>query len=386
MKNKILIVLKKELKEMFRDKKSLAMMLIIPIMIPLLVLGLSALFEMQMNKPIEEYNRIGFAYDLSDTEKELLKNMNIAYSVDSEKTLEEAYANDEIDFYVTKEESNYVYHSRKDDKSTYSESLTNAYFETYKQYLQTSYLSMHDVPAEEVLNVITYGYPPENDEDASSNYFAKYITTYAFLFIIMAITVSATYPATDATAGEKERGTLETLLTFPIKSKDIIVGKFLSVSISSIITGFISLVLMIISLYFTNDMFTIYKDLKLMPSLQSILFATIVIIGYSFLISGLCIAIASKSKTFKEAQSALTPLTFISFFPSMIAFMIEIKTSALLSVVPFLNFTLLFTDIVNGEANALYIILMFASSIVYIFVILWLIIKQYKSESVLFTN
>ena len=43
----------------------------------------------------------------------------------------------------------------------------------------------------------------------------------------MAITVSATYPSTDSTAGEKERGTLETLLTFPIRSKDIIVGKFL---------------------------------------------------------------------------------------------------------------------------------------------------------------
>ena len=57
-------------------------------------------------------------------------------------------------------------------------------------------------------------------------YFADYIKNYAFLFIMMAITVSATYPATDTTAGERERGTLETLLTFPIKSKDIIVGKF----------------------------------------------------------------------------------------------------------------------------------------------------------------
>ena len=53
---------------------------------------------------------------------------------------------------------------------------------------------------------------------------------------MMAITVSATYPATDTTAGERERGTLETLLTFPIKSKDIIVGKFLGVTVSSIIT------------------------------------------------------------------------------------------------------------------------------------------------------
>ena len=82
------------------------------------------------------------------------------------------------------------------------------------------------------------------------------------MFIIMAITVSATYPATDATAGEKERGTLETLLTFPVKSRDIILGKFFSVSISSIITGVLSLILTLLSLLLANNMFEIYKSLK----------------------------------------------------------------------------------------------------------------------------
>ena len=46
--NNLKNILKKELKEMFRDKKSLSMMLIIPIMIPLLVLGMSALFELKI--------------------------------------------------------------------------------------------------------------------------------------------------------------------------------------------------------------------------------------------------------------------------------------------------------------------------------------------------
>ena len=60
MKSNVLNILKKELKETFRDKKSLAMMLIIPIMIPLLVVGMSALFEAEVNKSITEYNTIGF--------------------------------------------------------------------------------------------------------------------------------------------------------------------------------------------------------------------------------------------------------------------------------------------------------------------------------------
>ena len=202
----------------------------------------------------------------------------------------------------------------------------------------------------------------------------------------MAITISSTYPATDATAGEKERGTLETLLTFPIKSKDIIVGKFLSVSLSSIVTGVVSLILMIASLAITGNMFTIYKEVNLVPPITTIIYALLVIISYSFLISGLCIAIASKSKTFKEAQSALTPITFISFFPSFVAFMMNIKISAVSSLIPFLNFTLLFSDITSGNINFLYIALMMVSTVITISLVLMVIIRQYKSEKVLFSS
>lgn len=384
MKNNIKNILKKELKEMFRDRKSLSMMLIIPVMIPLLIFGMSALFEMQMKRPVEDYNKVGFAYELSDIEKTLLKEMNIDYRESSdEEDLENSLSDETIDFYVTKEDSNYIFHSNMDDNSSLTHSLVTGYFEAYKQYLQSEYLAEKEVDSAEVLNILSYGYKEDEQDDSSKEYFGNYITTYSFLFIIMAITVSATYPATDATAGEKERGTLETLLTFPIKSRDIIVGKFLSVSLSSIITGLISLVLMVGSLLLANGSFEIYEG---MLSWQSLVFAIIVILAYSVLISGLCIAIASKSKTFKEAQSALTPLTFISFFPSMIAFMIKVKSSALLSLVPFLNFTLLFTDITNGNMSILNIILMIASTAVFITLILSLIIRQYKSESVLFTN
>ena len=79
MKNKIMNIFKKEMREVFRDKKSLAMMLIIPILIPLLVLGMSALFEMESNTKEEDYNKIGIAYELSNEEKELLKEFKIEY-------------------------------------------------------------------------------------------------------------------------------------------------------------------------------------------------------------------------------------------------------------------------------------------------------------------
>ena len=368
---------------MFNDKKSLSMMLIIPVMIPLLVIGMSGLFEAQTNKSIEEYNQIGFNYEMGEEEKKLAQNSGIKvnYYENLEK-LETAYQEGKIDLYVTKEDNLYTIHGDDNETTSYASSLVESYFNTYKEYLQTKYLSDNNIVSDDVINIIKV----EKDIQEVDNFYASYITNYAFLFIIMAITVSATYPATDTTAGEKERGTLETLLTFPIKSKDIIIGKFLSVSISSIITGLISFILMLISLLIVQDMFTIYEGVNLILPSASFIFALIVIIAYSFLISGLCIAIASKCKTFKEAQSALTPLTFISFFPGMIAFMINVKSSLLLSLVPFLNFTLLFTDITAGSIHILEIAVMLLSTIIIIGITLYIIIKQYKSEKVLFNE
>ncbi len=233
-----------------------------------------------------------------------------------------------------------------------------------------------------MLEIITI----QEEVEEKENFFADYVKSYGFLFIIMAITVSATYPSTDTTAGEKERGTLETLLTFPIKAKDIILGKFLGVSISSVITGVISLVLAMVALAIAQNMFTIYEGINIMYEPMTIVVAIAIIFAYSFFVSGLCIAIASTSKTFKEAQSALTPLTFISFFPGMIAFMTDIASSPLLSMVPFLNYTMLFTDIIKGKVDYLNISLMLLSTVVYITIVLKLIIKQYKSENILFSK
>ena len=382
MKNNLWNILKKELRELFRDKKSLAMMLVIPIFIPLLVIGMSALFESQMNVDTEEYNKIGFSYELSEVEESIAKEMDIVVVHGTTKELKEKYEEGNINLYITKKDNHYTIHSDGSDNSSYASSLMETYFNTYKEVLQQESLSKQKINPDEILNIITVDEKVVEED----NFFASYIKNYAFLFILMAITVSATYPATDTTAGERERGTLETLLTFPIKSKDIIIGKFLGVTVSSIITGLLSLALAVISLFISKDMFTIYESVNTMYSLSSIIYAVVVIVTYSFFISGLCIAIASTSKTFKEAQSALTPLTFISLFPGMIAFMIGITTTPLISVIPFLNFTTIFTDITAGNINALHIFLMMLSTVIYISIVFFYIIKQYKSEKVLFAK
>ncbi len=385
MKSKINLVLKKELREVFRDKKSLAMMVLVPLLIPFLVIGISALFNFEINTSPDDFNKIGFSYEFDFVQKDMAKYYNLDYVVGNEKSLKRLYEQEKIDLYIIKKDNTYeINYDENNERSAQTVYLAEKFLNAYKKYLQEDLLKNNNIESSNVLDIINISYKTMNEKE--NNFYVNYVTSYAFLFVIMAITVSATYPATDATAGEKERGTLETLLTFPIRSKDIIIGKFLSVSITSIITGLLSFGLALLSLYYSNRWFPIYKDLNILPNLTTTIITISIIILYSFLISGLCIAVASRAKSFKEAQSALTPLTFICFFPGMIADMVNLKTTNLVALIPFINHIQIYNDVNSGNINILHIILMFTSVIIFVSLVLYYIIKQYKSEKILFTD
>ncbi len=385
MKNKIFSILKKEIREVFRDKKSLSMMLLTPLMIPLVLIGVSALFDSNINKEIDTYDNIGFSYNLTEIEQKLTHSLKINPKIGNQKEIKKMYQEDKIDVYIEKKDNNYIInYDENNEESATASLIAQEYLEQYKLSLQDSYLRENKIDSNEVFNIMTISYNKIGSKE--DNFYVNYITTYAFIFIIMSITVSATYPATDTTAGEKERGTLETLLTFPIKSRDIIIGKYLSVSISSIITGLLGFGLSLISLTYISKTFTLFKGINLIPSVSTILITILIIISYSLLISGLCIAIASLSKTFKEAQSALTPITLLSTIPGLVALMTNIKTTTLISIIPFLNYTQIFNDINSNHTSILNISLMFISTITYTGIILFYIIKQYKNEKVLFNS
>ncbi len=385
MKNKVGLILKKELREVFRDKKSLAMMLLLPFLIPFLIIGISALFNMEVNTSLDDFNKMGFTYEFGFIEESLAKYYNLDYKVGSEKEIKKLYEEEKIDLYITKNGNNYeINYDENNEKSSQTVYLAEKFLNDYKKYLQDDYLKKNNVNSDEVFDIINISYKTINEKE--KNFYVNYTTSYAFLFVIMAITVSATYPATDATAGEKERGTLETLLSFPIKSKDIIIGKFLSVTITSIITGFLGFILALVALFYSNKWFSIYEEINILPNTTTILITLLIILLYSFLISGLCIAVASKAKTFKEAQSALTPLSFICFFPGMISFMANLKTTNLIALIPFINHIQIFNDVNSGNINVLHIVLMTISIIVFVSLVLAYIIKEYDSEKILFSE
>ena len=382
MKSNLWIILKKELKELFRDKKSLAMMLVIPIFIPFLILMMSFLFEAQTTTDISEYNKIGFAYELSETETQLLEEMKIEAYSGSEEEMQEAYDRNEIYLYVTKENTNYTIHSNSSEESMYASTFMEQYFESYKSLLQQNYLMNEGIDASEVLNIITV-----HEEVAEEDfYFANYIKNYAFLFVIMAITVSATYPATDTTAGEKERGTIATLLVTPIKRSELAIGKITSLSVIAVLCAISSFIGTIASLPkmigMEGGQMTISYQFGHYIALLLIIISTVLVM------IGLISIISAFAKSVKEATTLVTPLMILVMVVGIIAMFSEATQvgSFWMYLIPIYNSLKVMGNVFSFHLPLVPILLTILSNIVFSVIFVYLLTKMFNSERVMFSR
>lgn len=385
MNNAIITTIKKELRGILRDKKSLMMMLLTPLMIPLFIFMFSFVYDSMMNDDTTDKYQVGINYNMNNVEQEIIKNMDFETKYYSTKEeMQTAFEKGELDAYAIKSNNNYLIYSNEKGQDSYYASISfSSYLDAYNNYLAQNYLSSINADMNRVYNNISYDF----EELHGSNDMVNEIITMGFIFAIMAISLTAIYCATDSTAGEKERGTLETFLTFPIKSEELIIGKFLAIFISCLITSLISTILAVVSFGLASNMFEIYKDTVLNFNFVTITMGLLIMVAFSVFISGLCIAIASLSKSYKEAQSSLTPVSLLTMIP-MFLDILEINMTPILALIPVVNHTMLLKTVFCGTiqtTDLINIIIMFLSTIIYSVIIIKLITKQYKSEKVLFS-
>ena len=380
--NKVVITIKKELRRILRDKKSLVMMLITPLTIPLFIIGFSYIYQDMSTKDTKKEYNVGVNYIINSDEQNIINNsFNVIY-YENTNNLNKDYDEGKINAYIIKTNNNYkVYYNSMNIESAYVGNLSNNYLKNYNEFLAKNYLNTIGADTNLVYNNILY----THEELGGSNSLVNEVLIMGLVFAIMAITLSAIYSSTDATAGEKERGTLETILTFPIKSDELIMGKFLAIVISCLITSIISLILVIISLNYSKGAFEIYKTMSFSLGFSNIIFTFIILLSYSFFISGVCIVIASFAKSYKEAQSLLTPISMITIIP-MFLDILEIHINPILSLVPIVSHTLLINEIFYGKIDILNIIIMLVSTIIYSIILVKIIAKMYKKESILFVS
>lgn len=383
--NNVFITIKKELRTILRDKKSLMMMLITPIMIPLFIFIFSYVYDKLMNTNENDKYYVGINYNLNDIEKNLIsENLEIKY-YENKDDMQKAYETNKIDAYVIKTNENYdIYVNDKTKNSSLASNYFANFLSNYNDYLAQNYLSEIGADFNKVYKNITYNYVNLSGSDDLINT----IVTMGFIFAVMAISLTAIYTATDIIASEKERGTLETILTFPIKNEELIIGKYLSIVISCLITSIISIVLTVVSFIIASKMFNIYNEAILNFNFSTITMGLLIMFTFSIFVSGLCIFIASKTKSYKEAQSSLTPVSLFTMIP-MILDTLGIKMNLTLSLIPIVNHAtflkMIFCQTI-GKNDIMYMLVMFISTIIYSVILIILISKDYKTEKVLFSN
>lgn len=378
--NNILITIKKELRGIVRDKKSLLMMALTPIFIPTFVILMSYIYEEMTTSQQENIYKVGLNYELTEREREILNKDIEPIYYDEEVQMKDAYEKKEISAYIIKEESNYnIYaNSQSEDGSIASMHLIS-YLDTYNTYLGQEYLLDNNIDLNRVYANITY----QTNEIKGESIFGNQIILMAVTFTIMAVTLTAIYTSTDTTAGEKERGTLETMLTFPIKRKELIFGKYFAIVISGVITMTIGIVLSIFSLWYAWNNFSIYDGTTFNMEILTIVLIIVVLLFYTLFISCLCISIASFSKTFKEAQTALTPISLVTCIPMFLE-MLSINIGGALSFIPIINHTIVINEMLLGNINISSIIITIISSCAYIVLLIMYIVREYNREKILF--
>ena len=158
------------------------------------------------------------------------------------------------------------------------------------------------------------------------------------VFVLLAVLTmtGAFYPAIDAIAGEKERGTIETLLIAPCAAIDIVAGKFLAVwavALATLVANIVSIVLTTaVSLRFLPQGGNLLPEGHL-PIVVGV--SLLAFIGLSAVAAAMCLAVTTASKSGKEAQNTLTPVLLMASALAGAGLVIDLERNPLLPAVPF---------------------------------------------------
>jgi sodium transport system permease protein len=218
-----------------------------------------------------------------------------------------------------------------------------------------------------------------------------------YLIIVLCFT-GAMYPAIDVTAGEKERGTMETLLCSPAARTEIVLGKFLLVLTGSLSSMLLSLGSMGVTAVATGAIMTGGVDAAALAAGAAAkgsgyvpLIAPLGLVGVlamvlpvAVLFSALEFTIALFARSTKEAQSYLGPLMLVVLMPAIVGMLPGIDLNATLAFVPLLNLSLACKEMLSGVWHWSYLGIIFGSTCVYAVGALALAVKMFNREDVIF--
>jgi sodium transport system permease protein len=397
----VAVVYRKELREALRDRRTLISSLLVPLIIfPLLSAGLGAAISALIGKAKEEIPSVmvlggqdspGILEELRGSSKikivptepnwkDQIVNKQIRAAIEIPQGFEAAVAK--------QEPSTILIHNYEGDlKSSLATENIQKSLEKYRDRIVHDNLAARNVPETALKpfeikenNVA----PPEKVGGAAFGGLIGYM-------VILLCLVGSMYPAMDLTAGEKERGTMETILSSPISRVDLVFGKFFLVLTTALVTAFLSVTSMGVSFAVLEHLHAFDKagpdsaQLQLQIHFTTVLSIFIMVLPIAVLFAAGLMTVALFAKSYKEAQSYISPLMFIVIIPAVAA-MLPIDLDAKLALVPILNASLLCKELVTGTYHWNFIAIIFLSTCVYAGVALFLCVKMFQREDVLFRS
>lgn len=203
-----------------------------------------------------------------------------------------------------------------------------------------------------------------------------------YMFIIFCF-MGCMYPCIDLFTGEKERGTIETILSTPVQRTELLFGKMGVVVLSGLLAATLSMVglflgIQIVDLGAANEIKGIVYDIL---SFQFILAMYMLLIPLTVFFAGIMIPLSLNARSFKEAQSIITPLNIVVILPAMIGFLPGIEYNIGTALVPIVNIVLATKEIIAGTIEYYLLAISFVELLLIAFVAVWVSKFQYAKEN-----
>lgn len=274
-----------------------------------------------------------------------------------------------------------------DDKSLLAYNRVRGAMQNWEREILRDRLAVAQLPAEVTRPVNADPIDLAADEQKSASLWSKLIPG---LLVIMAVT-GAFYPAIDLGAGEKERGTMETLLICPASRTEIVLGKFFTVMLFSMGTALLNLV----SMGFTGRYMATMGGTGALskiggiapPSMTAMAWILVLLLPLAALFSALCLSLATFARSSKEGQHYLTPLLMVTLGLTVFCLSPGVEINAFYSLMPVVGVTLLLKKMLassGGSEALIYTVPVLVTSIGYSLLALWWAIEQFRREDVLF--